>query len=112
MLEGTFRGHLVQPPAVSRDIFNQTRLLRAPSNLTWNVSRDAASTTSLGNLCQGSATLIIKNFFLLSSLTLSSFWFKTITVDGKRARRHELVEVAAEGIVVLEDEASQWCVFC
>jgi len=26
------------PPAVSRDISNLTRLLRAPSNLTWNVS--------------------------------------------------------------------------
>jgi len=27
-------------------------LLRAPSNLAWNVSRDRASTTSLGNLGQ------------------------------------------------------------
>jgi len=48
-LEGTFQGHLVQPPAMSRDIYHQTRLLRAPSNLTLNVSRDRASTTSLGN---------------------------------------------------------------
>jgi len=47
-LEGTFKGHLVQPPAVSRDIFNWIRLLRAPSNLALNVSRDGASTTSLG----------------------------------------------------------------
>ena len=38
-LEGTFRGLLVQPFAMSRDIFNQIRLLRAPSNLTLNVSR-------------------------------------------------------------------------
>ena len=51
-LEGTFRGHLAQPPAVSRDIFNQTRFLRAPSNLALNVSKDGASTTSLGNLFQ------------------------------------------------------------
>jgi len=42
-LEGTFKGHPVQPPAMSRNIFNQIRLLRAPSNLTWNVSRDGAS---------------------------------------------------------------------
>ena len=34
------------PPATSRDIFNWIRLLRAPSNLAWNVSRDGASTTS------------------------------------------------------------------
>jgi len=41
-LEGTFKGHLVQPPAVSRDIFNPIRLLRAPSSPTRNVSRDGA----------------------------------------------------------------------
>ncbi|KAK4810698.1 LOW QUALITY PROTEIN: hypothetical protein QYF61_007672 [Mycteria americana] len=34
------------------------RLLRAPSNLTSNVSRDGASTTSLGNLFQYLTTLI------------------------------------------------------
>jgi len=45
-LEWTFKGHLAQPPPVSRDIFNWIRLLRAPSNLAWNVSRDGASTTS------------------------------------------------------------------
>jgi len=47
-LEGTFRGRLAQPPAVSRDIFNYTRLLRAPSKLTLNVSRDGVSAASLG----------------------------------------------------------------
>jgi len=41
-LEGTFRGHLVQPPAVSRDIFNWVSLIGAPSNLALNVSRDGA----------------------------------------------------------------------
>ncbi|KAK4808555.1 hypothetical protein QYF61_009858 [Mycteria americana] len=56
-LEGTFTGHLI-------------RLLRALSNLTWNVSRDGASTTSLGNLFQCLTTLIVKNFFLKSSLNL------------------------------------------
>jgi len=45
----------IQPnsPAVSRDIFTWIGSLRAPSNLAWNASRDGASTTSLGNLCQG-----------------------------------------------------------
>ncbi|KAK4831309.1 hypothetical protein QYF61_016798 [Mycteria americana] len=42
---------------MGRDIFNQIRLLRAPSNLTLNVSRDGASTTSLGNLGQCLTTL-------------------------------------------------------
>jgi len=67
-LEGTFKGHLAQPPAVSRDIFNQIRLLRAPSNLTLNISRDGAATTSLGSPFQCFTTLTVKNFFLTSSL--------------------------------------------
>ncbi|KAK4827897.1 hypothetical protein QYF61_022320 [Mycteria americana] len=63
---------------MSRDIFNQSRLLRAPSNLTLKVSRDGASTTSLGNLCQCFTTFIIKNFFLISSLNLPSFTLKPL----------------------------------
>ena len=46
-LEGTFGGHLAHPPC--RDIFNQTRFLRAPSNTSLSVSRVGASTTSLHN---------------------------------------------------------------
>ena len=74
--EGTFRGHPAQPPVVSRDIFSQTRLLRAPSNLAWDVPRDGASPTSLGSLCQGFTTLSVKHFFLTSSLKLPSFSLK------------------------------------
>ena len=55
--EGTCEDHLFHPPAVSRDISSQTRVLRAPSNLAWNVPRDGVSTTPLGNPCQGSTTL-------------------------------------------------------
>ena len=77
-LEGTFKGHLVQPPAMSRDIFTQTRLLRAPSNLTFNVSRDGASTTFLGNLFQYFTTLQQKIFFLISSLNLTTFSLKPL----------------------------------
>ena len=44
-------------PATCRDIINWIRVLRAPSNLTLNVPRDRASTTSLGNLGQGLTTL-------------------------------------------------------
>ena len=46
----------------SRDIFHSIRMLRASSNVVWNVSRDGASTSSLGNLCQWFTTLSIKNF--------------------------------------------------
>ena len=58
---------------MSRNFFNWVSLLRAPSNLTLNVSRDGASTTSLGNLFQCFTTLIVKNFFFISSLNLPSF---------------------------------------
>jgi len=51
--EGTFGGHLAQPPAASRDIFIWIRVLTAPSSLVWDGSRDGASTTALGNPCQG-----------------------------------------------------------
>ena len=76
-LEGTFGGHLAQLPAMSRDVFNWVRLLRAPSNLTLNVLRDGASTTSLGNLCQCFTTCIVKNFFLTPILNLPSFSLET-----------------------------------
>ncbi|KAK4826482.1 hypothetical protein QYF61_009478 [Mycteria americana] len=66
------------PPAMTRDIFNCIRLLRAPSNLTLNVSRDGASATSLGNLSQCLTTLIVKHFFLKSSLNLPSFSLKPL----------------------------------
>ncbi|TRZ26531.1 hypothetical protein HGM15179_000556 [Zosterops borbonicus] len=50
-----------QPPAMGRDTFHQTRLLRAPSSLALDTSRDGTSTTSLGSLCQGLTTLTGKN---------------------------------------------------
>ena len=40
---------------MSRDIFNQIRFLRAPSNLALNVSRDGASPISLGSQGQWTA---------------------------------------------------------
>ena len=53
---------------MSRDIFHQPRLLRAPSNLALNPARERAATASLGNLGQGLTTLKGKNFFLISNL--------------------------------------------
>ena len=55
--------------APSLDTF-KVRLGGALSNLILNVSRDGASTTSLGNLCQYLTTLIVKIFFLISSLNI------------------------------------------
>ena len=38
--------HLIPtPPTIGRDTFHQTKLLKAPSNLALNVSREGASTT-------------------------------------------------------------------
>jgi len=58
---------------MSRDVFHQTRLLRAPSNLAFNTAREGASTAYLGNLCQYLTTLMVKNCFLISNLNLPSF---------------------------------------
>ena len=44
---------------------------QSPSSLTLDVSRDGASTTSLGNLCQCLTTLTVKNIFLISSPNLT-----------------------------------------
>ena len=63
---------------MSRDIFHCIRLLRALSNLTLNIPRDGACTTSLGNLFQCFTTLTVKKFFLISSLKLFSFSLKPL----------------------------------
>jgi len=49
-LEGTFRGHLAQPPCSEQGYLQLDQVLRAPSNLGLNVSRDGTSIASLGNL--------------------------------------------------------------
>ena len=56
------------PHAMCRVASHQTRLPRATSSLALNVSRDGASTTSLGNLFQCFTTLWEKNFLLISNL--------------------------------------------
>lgn len=48
-------------------------LLRALSRLTWNVSSDGASKTSLCNLCQCFNTLIVKYFSVIFNLNLPCF---------------------------------------
>lgn len=59
--EGTLTGHLAQLPARSSDVSNPIKLLRALSNLTWNVSRDGPSTGSPSNLFRCFTTLAVKH---------------------------------------------------
>ena len=65
-------------PAMNKDTYSYIRLLRVPSSLTLNVSRDRASTISLGNLFQCPAARIVKNNFLISNLNLSSLSLKPL----------------------------------
>lgn len=51
-LEGTSNSIQIQFLAMDGDTSHQTTLPRAPSNLSLNISRDAAPTTSLGSLFQ------------------------------------------------------------
>jgi len=76
-LGGTLKIISFQTPAMGRDTFHQTRLLRAPSSLALNTATEGAVTASLGNLCQGLTTHRVKNFFLISNLNLPSFSLKT-----------------------------------
>jgi len=72
-LEGTLKITQSKPPAMGRDIFHQTKVLRAPSNLALGTADWRAATALLGNLCQGLTTFRVKNFFLISNLNLPSF---------------------------------------
>lgn len=56
-LEGTLKS-----PSPNPSTIQQTRVLRAPFNLTQSISRDIPSSTSLGNLTQCLTTFIIKKF--------------------------------------------------
>ena len=75
-LREIFKGHLVQLPCNEQGHPQLYEVLKAPTSLTLNVSRDGSSTTSLGNLFYCFTTLMVKNFFLISSLNLPSFSLK------------------------------------
>lgn len=62
------------PLTMDWNTFHYTRLLRAWSNLALNISKDGASTNSLGNLLHYLTTFTVKNFFLRSDLNLLSVW--------------------------------------
>ena len=73
-LEGTLKSHVVQFPCnePTPNTYSSIRLLRAPSSLALDVSRDGTATTSLGTLFHYLTNLIVKNFFHISNLNLLS----------------------------------------
>jgi len=76
--KGSYGSCSSHPPAMGSGPFHQTWVLKAPSNLTLNTTREGAATPSLGNLVQGLTTLRGKNFFLLSNLNLAFFSLKPL----------------------------------
>ena len=85
-----YRSSLSNLPAMGRDTFHLTTLLKAPSSLTLNTSRERAATDPLCNLGQGLTALRVKNLFLISNLNLQSFSFKTLSLVSSL---HALVKV-------------------
>lgn len=63
------------------DIFHQTTVPKALSNLVLKTSRDGAPRASLSNLCQCLPTPTVKIFFLISNLNLSSAGLKPFPVS-------------------------------
>ena len=69
------KDHLSATPmgrAVNHYIRHQISLPRGPANLALSISRDGASTTSLGSLCHCLTALSVKNFPPTSHLYLPS----------------------------------------
>lgn len=64
---------------MGRDAPHYIWLLRAPSNLPQNTSRDGAPTIPPDNLFQGFTILWVKNFFLTPNLNLFSFSLKSLS---------------------------------
>ena len=86
-LEGTLKITQFQPPAMSRDIFHQTRLLKAPSSLALNPVREGTATTC-------STPSAFKGWLIINVLNskLSTFWMKCLSyeyldVRGRRKQR-------------------------
>jgi len=72
-------------------------LLKAPSNPALNTAREGASTASLGNLCQCLTALIVKDFFFISNLYLTSFSLKPLPLG---LSLHALVKKSLSSFLV------------
>jgi len=77
-LGGTSTGPLVQPPCSEQEHLQLDQAAQSPVQPDLSVSRDEASTTSLGNQLQCFTTLVVKNCFLISSLNLPPFSLKPL----------------------------------
>ena len=75
---GPLRSSSSKPPAIGRDNSLYTRLLKSPSSLALNASREGAFTTSLVNLFQCPNTLTAKNFFLISIVKYEALTVNTL----------------------------------
>ena len=80
-LEGTFRSHLDQYACTEQGHLQLDQGLRACTSQVLKVSRDGASTTSLGSLFQCFMTLTLKDFFLISKLNLPYFSLKPLVLS-------------------------------
>ena len=90
-LKGTLKPTQCQPPAMGRAAIHQIRLPRAPSNLAFSAPGMGHHSFS-GQLCQGLTALWVKNFCLISNLSLPSFNLKLFPLvlslwdhDGRRS---------------------------
>lgn len=63
---------------MSRDVLFQTILLKFPSNLTLNTSRDGTSPVFLDNPFQCLTTPSLQNFFMIINPKLTSFCLKPL----------------------------------
>lgn len=61
---------------MNKNIYSSIGLLRVWSSLSLSVSRNRATTTSLGNLCQFLTILTVGDFSLVPNLNLSYFSLK------------------------------------
>ena len=71
-LEWTFKIIQLQLPTMGRAATDQIRMPGALSSLVLRASRDGASTTSQGSLCQCLTSLCINTIFLISNLNFPS----------------------------------------
>ena len=77
-LEGTFKGHPVQLPCNKQEQIQLDQVAWSPVQPELECSQGGASTTSLGSTFQCFTTLLVKNFFCISSLDLPSFSLKPL----------------------------------
>jgi len=65
-LEGTFKGHLVQPPCNERGHLQPDKVAQSPVQLVLEHFHGGGIYTSLGNLFQYFSTLVLKKFLCIS----------------------------------------------